>query len=133
MAGKKFPDTFKEGGFVGGEVFGGGVGRGVGCGRGFGESGGGGIDLVGDDKKAIARSAEWCAGDEREDGDVGGVDKGGDVGGFDDFFLFDGISITDGLIIDIDEVAIFEAFEARKDEFVLIIAVDIAGGMSCDN
>lgn len=40
------------------------------------------------------------------------------------------ISITDGFVIDIDQIAVFEAFEAGEDKLVLIVTINIAGGVA---
>ena len=126
------PEAFEEGGLVGGH---GGFGGFRGVRRGFGDivGIGVGVDLLGGDEEPIARGAKRGAGDKGEHRLIGVIDEGFDVGGFDDFLLGDLVGVASGFVVDVDEVAVLEAFEAGEDEFVRVTAVNVAGGVAGDD
>ena len=43
------------------------------------------------------------------------------------------ISITNGIVIDVDEVIILQTFETGENEFILVITINITGGVARNN
>lgn len=132
MPGKPVPDTFKEAGFVGGHF-----GGGVDISADVALIGGGGVviggNLLTSDEEAVARSAKRSASDEGNEGFVGIDNESGDVARLDNFFFDDAISVAGGVVIDIDEVAVFEAFETGEDVFVGIAGINVARRVASDD
>lgn len=80
----------------------------------------GGRNLISGDEEATSRCADRIASDKSEDGFVGAGNEGGDIGRADNFLASDGVGVADRIVIDVDKVAGFEAFEARENEFVRV-------------
>lgn len=55
----------------------------------------------------------------------GDIDYGLDVGRFNGFCADYGVGIADGIVVYVNEIVVAEASEARKNEFVVGILVDI--------
>ena len=60
------------------------------------------VDLFSKNKKTIARSSERSASDEDDGGFAVIFGQGGNIGRFNGFGLCDGISVTNGIVVDID-------------------------------
>lgn len=118
MPGEPIPDALKEGWLVGREfgVFvdsdgGRGGGRRVVVTRG---------NLLASNKEAIARTTKRGTSNQSDERSVGLNDEGGDIGWLDHLTAGNFVSVASGAVVDIDQIALFEAFKAGKDIFIRI-------------
>lgn len=47
--------------------------------------------------------------------------------------MVDCVSVASGVIVNVNRVTSFKSFESGKDKFVLVVTIDVAGGMAGNN